>query len=146
VSSDPKTDPKKIARDKARQWYRRIEDRVTPVVAFGGLVIENTCRWVFENRNPHPRTAHFHVKEFLRSPYWTVKRFLRAREVDALSSLWNLSWDPPTYSTPRRVYPVIHLDSRGSRAQWTVNSAPPTVETATSTDPLPTPPKDTPTE
>ena len=33
--------------------------------------------------------------------------FLRAREVEALSSLWDLNWDPPKYSNPRRVYPLI---------------------------------------
>lgn len=136
------SEPKKTARDKARQWYRRIEDRVAPVVAFSGLVIENTCRWALKKRGQHSYVTYFHAKEFLKNPRWSVMRFLRHREIDALSSLWNLSWDPPTYPTPRRVYPVIHLGPPGIRAQGTPN----TVTQAVMTDLLPTPPKDTPTE
>ena len=54
MSSDPKPeDIKKAAHNKALMWYRRIENRVAPVVAFGGLIAENTTRWAFEKRNQH---------------------------------------------------------------------------------------------
>lgn len=105
MSSDPKPeDIKKTARNKAMQWYRRIENRVAPVVALGGLIVENTTRWVFEKRNQHYYTTYYEAKGFLTSPCQSVRDFLRAREIEALSSLWDLSWDPPKYNTgmPRR--------------------------------------------
>ena len=112
MSSDPKPeDIKKAAHNKARMWYRRIENRVAPVVAFGGLIAENTTRWAFEQRNQHYYTTYYQAKEFLRAPCRNLVGFLRAREVEALSSLWDLNWDPPKYSNPRRVYPLIRPEA-----------------------------------
>lgn len=108
MSSEPKPeDIKKAARNKAVQWYRRIENRVAPVVAFGGLIAENTTRWAYEKRNQHYYTTYFQAKEFLKAPCQNLVGFLRAREIEALSSLWDLSWSSPSYSTPRKVYPLI---------------------------------------
>lgn len=129
MSSDFKPENiKKIARDKAMQWYRRIEDRVAPVVVFSGLIVESTAKWASQKRNQH--TTYFQVKRFLESPCRNLAGFLRAREVEALSTLWGLSWVSPGYSNPRKVYPVI----------WVDRTAPDTVG-----DSL-TPRKDSPTE
>jgi hypothetical protein len=112
VSSDPKPeDIKKTARNKAQMWYRRIENRVAPVVAFGSLIAENTTRWAFEKRNQHYYTTYYQAKEFLRAPCRNIVGFLRAREIEALSSLWDLSWNSPAYSNPRKVYKVIPPDA-----------------------------------
>ena len=136
MSSDPKPeDIKKTARNKAMQWYRRIENRVAPVVAFSGLIIENTSRWAFEQRNQHYYTTYYRAKEFLTNPCKNIVGFLRAREIEALSSLWDLSWGSPTYSNPRKVYPLIRPDVSPNDASAARREAP-----------IPVTPKNTPTE
>lgn len=91
-------DIKKFARNKAVLWYRRIENRVAPVVAFGGLIAENTTRWVFMQRNQHYYTTYPRVREFLRNPCQGVVSFIHTQEVQALSTLWNLGYEQPNYS------------------------------------------------
>jgi len=111
VSSDPNPeDIKKTARNKAMMWFRRIESRVAPVVAFGGILVESTTRWAYKKRNRHYYTTYYEAKEVLKNPCESVVRFLRAREIEALSSLWDLSWGAPSYSNPRKVYKVIRPD------------------------------------
>lgn len=117
------------------QWYRRIENRVAPVVAFSGLIIENTSRWAFEQRNQHYYTTYYRAKEFLTNPCKNIVGFLRAREIEALSSLRDLSWGSPTYSNPRKVYPLIRSDVSPSEGT-----------TARREAPIPVTPKNTPTE
>ena len=137
MSSDPKTpeDIKKAARNKAMMWYRRIENRVAPVLAFGGLIVENTTRWAFEKQNQHYYTTYHEAKAALKNPCESLVRFLRAREIEAMSSLWDLSWGSPTYSNPRKVYPLIRSDVSPSEGT-----------TARREAPIPVTPKNTPTE
>lgn len=133
MSSEPKPeDIKKAARNKAMQWYRRIENRVAPVVALSGLIIENTTRWAFEKRNQHYYTTYYQAKRFLGSPCQNFAAFLRVREIEALSSLWDLSWSPPTYSNPRKFYPLIRPgQTQADSARVVREKSPETVEVLT---------------
>lgn len=144
MSSDPKPeDIKKTARNEAMQWYRRIENRVAPVVAFGGLIIENTTRWAYEKRDQHYYTTYYQAKKLLKSPCTEVVRFLRAREIEAMSSLWDLSWGSPTYSNPRKVYPLIRETDEPRAAGSRVAVSGTRKDDPT---PLPVPLKNTPSE
>lgn len=141
MSSEPKPeDIKKAARNKAMQWYRRIENRVAPVVAFGSLVAENTAKWAFEKRNQHYYTTYFQAKKFLESPCQNLVGFFRAREIEALSSLWDPSWGSPTYSNPRKVYPLIRPEKAPDA------SASVAVSANRKDDPIPVPFKNPPSE
>lgn len=118
MSSDPKPeDIKQTARNKALKWYRRIEARVLPVVALGGLIVENTTRWVFEKRNQHYYTTYYEAKGFLTSPCQSVRDFLRAREIEALSSLWELSYEPPKYSD-RKKFVFVRSPNDANKGSW----------------------------
>ncbi len=128
MSSEPKPeDIKKAARNKAMQWYRRIENRVAPVVALSGLIIENTTRWAFEKRNQHYYTTYYQAKGFLTSPCQNLVGFLRAREIEALSSLWELSYEQPNYSN-RKKFVFVRDPSDTNKGSWVyAPSNPPTV-------------------
>lgn len=127
MSSEPKPeDIKKAARNKAVQWYRRIENRVAPAVALSGLIIENTTRWAYEKRNQHYYTTYFQAKEFLANPYKSVREFLLNREIEALSSLWDLSYEQPRYSD-RKKFVFVRDPSDTNKGSWVYVPSAPTV-------------------
>lgn len=162
MSSDTSDSPKtrrQIARETAERWYRRLEDRVAITTEFGKLVAGSTLRWGasqrirFSAQNPwrpplRP-TLHSALRGCLMAPYDQLKRFIRAREVEALSELWELGWGQPDYSK-RKTFHLI----RGDGSRVAVSSSAGTgavtsttvIDTSAPASPIPVPTKIPPTE
>ena len=92
---------KNLARNRALALFRRVENHAVFAAVFSGVIVENTLKWCSTQRNQHYFLTYYKARGFLSSPCESVVGFIRDQEIAALSSLWDLSWDPPKYNTKR---------------------------------------------